>query len=238
VSSDVKTLIWDFDGTLGYRTGGMFGGALREVVHREAPALDVPIERFRPYLQSGFPWHTPDRPHPEIASAEQWWDALDPVFERALKGVGLGARQAHALAKQVRHVYPDPERWRLFDDTMPTLGRLSAQGWTHVLLSNHVPELPRILHHLGLLPQIASVLNSADTGYEKPHPQAFRLALEAMGSVTAVWMIGDSYSADVAGAEAAGVPAILVRRHHAGARHYCDGLAQVETILNKVREHR
>ena len=234
MSSDVKTLIWDFDGTLGYRTGGMFGGALREIIRRQAPTLDVPVEHFRPYLRSGFPWHTPDRPHPEIGSAEQWWDALDPVFERALAGVGLGAHQARALAKQVRHVYPDPERWQLFDDTIPTLGRLSARGWTHVLLSNHVPELPRILHHLGLLPQLANVLNSADTGYEKPHPQAFRLVLEAMDSLTAVWMIGDDYGADVAGAEAVGVPAILVRRYHAGARYYCDGLAQVLTIVDKI----
>jgi putative hydrolase of the HAD superfamily len=234
VSSDVKTLIWDFDGTLGYRAGGMFGGALREVIHREAPALDVAVDQFRPYLRSGFPWHTPDRPHPEIVTSEQWWDALDPVFERALRGVGCDAGQACTLAKRVRRVYPDPLCWRLFDDALPTLDQLSARGWTHVLLSNHVPELPRILHHLGLEPRIASVFNSADTGYEKPHPQAFHLVLEAIGSVVAVWMIGDSYEADTVGAESMGIPAILVRRHHAGARYYCDELAQVLTVVGEV----
>jgi putative hydrolase of the HAD superfamily len=234
VSGDVKTLIWDFDGTLGYRAGGMFSGALREIIRQEAPALDVPTEHFRPYLRAGFPWHTPDRPHPEITSAGQWWDALDPVFERALGSVGLDAHRSRTLAKQVRHVYPDPERWRMFDDTMLALGRLSARGWTHVLLSNHVPELPSILDHLGLLPQIAGVLNSAETGYEKPHPQAFRLALEATDGPTAVWMIGDNYEADVVGAEAVGLPAILVRKHHADAIHYCDDLHQVVAIVDRV----
>ena len=39
MSRDVKALIWDFDGTLGYRAGGMFGGALREIIRREAPEL-------------------------------------------------------------------------------------------------------------------------------------------------------------------------------------------------------
>jgi putative hydrolase of the HAD superfamily len=234
VSRDVKTLIWDFDGTLGYRAGGMFSGALCEVVHQEAPALDVAVDQFRPYLRSGFPWHTPDCPHPEIVTSEQWWNALDPVFERALRGVGCDADQACALAKRVRRVYPDPLRWRLYDDAIPTLDRLSARGWTHVVLSNHVPELPQILYHLGLLPRIASVFNSADTGYEKPHPQAFRLALEAMGSVTAVWMIGDSYEADVVGAELMGIPVILVRRFHAGARYYCGGLAQVPAVVDQV----
>jgi putative hydrolase of the HAD superfamily len=234
VSSDVKTLIWDFDGTLGYRAGGMFGGALREIIHQEAPTLDVAVDQLRPYLRSGFPWHVPDRPHSEIVTSEQWWDVLDPVFERALRGVGLGADQACALAKRVRHVYPDPLRWRLYDDAISTLDQLSARGWTHVVLSNHVPELPRILYHLGLLPRLASVFNSADTGYEKPHPQAFRLVLEAIGSVTAAWMVGDSYEADVVGAESMGIRAILVRRHHADARRYCDELAQVLAIVGQV----
>ncbi len=33
--------------------------------------------------------------------------------------------------------------WELFDDTLPALDQLSADGWSHVVLSNHVPELPR-----------------------------------------------------------------------------------------------
>ena len=74
----MRTLIWDFDGTLGYREGGMFGAALLEVVRQTAPGADVTQGQIRPYLQSGFPWHTPERPHLEIASSEPWrvWGSM------------------------------------------------------------------------------------------------------------------------------------------------------------------
>jgi putative hydrolase of the HAD superfamily len=210
----------------------MFSAALAEIARRESPDLGVTADQLRPYLQSGFPWHTPSRPHLDIASAAQWWEALRPVLERAFREVGFDKTQAPSLARRVRGVYSDPARWRLFDDVIPTLVRLSSQAWTHVLLSNHVPELPEIIRHLKLGPYLAGVFNSAETGYEKPHPQAFLNVLEAIGSPTAVWMIGDSYAADVSGAEAVGIPAILVRRTHMEARYTCDQLAQVPRIVS------
>jgi putative hydrolase of the HAD superfamily len=228
----MRTLIWDFDGTLGYREGGTFSAALAETARRESPDSGVTADQLRPHLQSGFPWHTPNRPHLDITSAAQWWDALRPVLERAFREVGFDETQACSLARQVRGVYSDPARWRLFDDVIPTLVRLSSQGWTHVLLSNHVPELSEIVHHLKLGPHLTGIFNSAETGYEKPHPQAFLNVLEAIGSPTAVWMIGDSYAADVSGAEAVGIPAILIRRTHVEARYTCNQLAQVPMIVD------
>lgn len=55
-------------------------------------------------------------------------------------------------------------------------------------------------------------MNSAKTGYEKPHSEAFVLARRIAGDPATIWMVGDNPRADVAGAEAAGIPAILVRR--------------------------
>ena len=154
-------LIWDFDGTLGYREGGMFGASLLEVVQWIAPEAAVTHDQIRPYLQSGFPWHMPERPHVEIESSEQWWEQLYPIFERALKGVGFDASQARSVAREARAVYTNPERWFLFDDVLPTLDLLAAKGWCHVILSNHVPELGNIVRHLSLEAHIARVFNSA-----------------------------------------------------------------------------
>ena len=44
-------------------------------------------------------------------------------------------------------------------------------------------------------------------------------------------MIGDSMVADIMGAAAAGIPGILVRKHHADALYQCDDLLQVPIIL-------
>jgi putative hydrolase of the HAD superfamily len=228
-------LIWDFDGTLAYRPGG-WSAALLEVIHLEASTCAVTAEQQRPHLQAGFPWHTPERPHPAITSADQWWNAVEPVFERAFTAIGIDAPQAQRMAIQVRQVYPHPARWRLFDDTLPTLDRLSAQGWSQVILSNHVPELPAIIRHLQLGPYIDHIFNSAQTGFEKPHPQAFRHALAALDEVATVWMIGDSLQADITGATRAGIPAILVRTHHSEARYCCSELSQVVDILGRMGE--
>jgi putative hydrolase of the HAD superfamily len=226
-----KLLIWDFDGTLAYRRGGMWAAALVEVIREADPGLPVTEAQLRPYLQSGFPWHSPHQPHPELASSDVWWRSLEPLFEWALQGVGLTPGRARQMALRVRDVYADPERWRLFDDVVPALESLSARGWAHALLSNHVPELRAIVRHLGLMPYLAGVFNSAETGYEKPHPAAYRSVLAAFGHPLKVWMIGDSYRVDIAGAGAVGVRGILVRKPDARTEWFCPGLAPVVRIV-------
>ena len=227
----MKTLIWDFDGTLGYREGGMFGASLIEAIEQEAPGWDGDREALRPYLQSGFPWHTPERPHPHIRTASDWWEMLCPVFGRALQGVGIDRGRARTMVRQARAIYVDPTRWRLFPDVVPTLTQLSAQGWTHQILSNHVPELPNIVGHLGLSAWISTVHCSAQIGYEKPHPEAFRHVLSALPPGADVWMIGDSMQADVIGAEAQGIEAILVRKSDPRAARYTDWLGGVADLV-------
>jgi putative hydrolase of the HAD superfamily len=233
----MKLLIWDFDGTLGYREGGAWTASLFEVLQREAAESGVTYEQLRVQMQSGFPWLEPEEPHLHLSTAELWWAALEETFARAYREVGFEAVQAQTLAGKVRPTYLNPARWRRFDDVVPVLDALTADGWTHFVLSNHVPELTDILRAVGLTAHFARVFNSADLGYEKPHPRIFELALDEMhvGEIGrwagSVWMVGDSYRADVRGAEAAGIPAILVRRHHPDALRFAESLAEVPAIL-------
>ncbi len=249
-----RVLIWDFDGTLARREG-MFSGTLLEILLEEAPALvdaargdlielhetiDREIlesylkDRIRPHLAAGFPWHTPETTRPAGRSSQEWWDELDGVFELAFAAVGADPESALRMARSVRRRYPLLERWRLYDDTIPALTSLSALGWRHVILSNHVPELGAIIAGLGLDRYLDAIFNSAVSGYEKPHPLAFRSVLEAVGNGTC-WMIGDSVTADVGGAESVGIPAILVRSRHEGVR-FCR--LDLSTIANIVEEER
>jgi putative hydrolase of the HAD superfamily len=228
-----RTLLWDFDGTLGYRLGGRWSGALLEVIARAAPGAAVTAAQLQPYLQTSFPWLAPDRPHPGIRSAGEWWRALQPVFEAAFAGVGFAPPRARSMAHQVRAIYTDVARWRLFDDALPALAALSSLGWSHAILSNHVPELRHIAAALGLAPYLDRIWNSAETGYEKPHPRAFQMVLEGLDGPGAVWMIGDDPRADVAGARAAGIPAILVRSADPGAEYACDSLHGVAAIVGR-----
>jgi putative hydrolase of the HAD superfamily len=112
------------------------------------------------------------------------------------------------------------------------LQTLSERGWEHLLLSNHVPELRDVLKVLGLDQHLSAVFNSAETGYEKPHPQAFRAVLEYTGYKDPLWMIGDNYAVDILDAERMGIPnGILVRKPHPAAPIFCADLWQVLGIL-------
>jgi len=228
----MRYLLWDFDGTLGFRDGGAWTAALLETLNLAMPGHAVTLEQLRLYTHTGYPWHLHDQPHPHLTSAEMWWGALHPVLMKAYRGVGLDESVAWALAHQFRAVYLNPNRWRLFDDVLPVLDVLSSGGWMHAILSNHVPELGDIVQHLGLTSRIAFLFNSAETGYEKPHPRAFQIALEKLPDAETVWMIGDNFTADVQGAEAVGLPAILVRRHHSQTRYFCETLHGIELIVS------
>ena len=231
----MKLLIWDFDGTVGYRDGGAWSATLDEIARSESPGAEVAIERTSENLQSGFPWHTPSRTHLDIESADAWWAALEPVLVRTFEGFGFPTSQAHRLSSRVRWVYTDPDRWRLYDDTLSVLRHLAGQGWTHVLLTNHVPELGVIVGHLKLDELLTAIFNSAEMGYEKSHPQAFRQVLDRFPEATEVWVIGDSMSVDIRGAAAAGIPAILVRKFHGDALHYCRTLTGIGAIVDGPR---
>ena len=113
----------------------------------------------------------------------------------------------------------------LFDDTLPALAELRRAGWRHVILSNHVPELPALVDGLGLAGVVDLTLSSATIGFEKPNPQAFAHARRACGDPDELWMVGDNPVADIDGATRAGIPAILVRRDGA------PGLAAVVSRL-------
>lgn len=236
-----RWLIWDFDGTLAYRDQG-WSGAVLEVLRREVPGCGATCEEVSAFLQSGFPWHTPERGHPELGTADAWWAVLVPVFEQAICGVlrdGMTRERARKLAERVRAVYLEAKAFRVYSDTVPALEALADCGWRHALFSNNVPELEALLEQLDLRRHFAHVFNSAMIGFEKPHAEAFAYVLASLGCQSkaatekreGVWMIGDSITADVAGATAAGIPSILVRRHHAAAKHYCETLTEIAGVV-------
>lgn len=175
--SQERFLIWDFDGTLGYREGG-WAGILLEVLESRLPGNKTTANDLRPFLRSGFPWHRAELSTGKRLDPAVWWSQLTPIFETAfVKGAGLDVQEARRLAPMAREVCADPSGWRLFDDSRSALQDLTLRGWSHIILTNHIPEFRQIVDSLGLLPHFRLVFNSAETGYEKPHPEAFLIAL-------------------------------------------------------------
>lgn len=207
-----RLILWDFDGTLAFRPG-LWSGCVIEVLDAHEPGHSLAAEHIRAGMRGWFPWHTPDEPHTHLADAESWWAPIQGRIADILREGGLPERRAVELAEAVRRRFIDPAcDWALFEDTLATLERARAAGWRSAVLSNHVPELPAIADALGLFSHVEAIFTSAAIGYEKPNPEIFRIALAELGDPGQVWMVGDSPAADVGGAEALGIPAVLVRR--------------------------
>ena len=81
------------------------------------------------------------------------------------------------------------------------------------MVSNWDVSLHVVLKRLGVAQLVDAVLTSAEAGVRKPAPGIFHRALELAG-VEAVKArhVGDSLQEDVAGARAAGIEPILIRR--------------------------
>jgi putative hydrolase of the HAD superfamily len=91
------------------------------------------------------------------------------------------------------------------------LGRFRELGLQLVVVSNSDGTVERGLEAAGLRGFFDIVLDSAVVGFEKPDPRFFEHALERAGATASrVVHVGDLYHADVTGARAAGVHAVLL----------------------------
>lgn len=218
-------MLWDFDGTLAHRPG--WSDTLVAALDEVLPGHGVAVDAVRPGLRDGFPWHAPSVGH-SFATADAWWDALAPLLVGACTAAGA-CGDLSGLVAAFRAAYLDPSCWTVYDDVAPALDALS--GWRHVIVSNHVPELPALVRALGL--PVDAVVTSAAVGWEKPNPRIFSAALSAAGSPEEAWMVGDNVVADVRGAEAVGLPAVLVRRFSADVERYAPGLAEAVAFIGR-----
>jgi putative hydrolase of the HAD superfamily len=131
---------------------------------------------------------------------------------RARGEAGREALAAELLPVLAQRRGPPDELWRFVLPGVPeALARLRALGLRLVVVSNSDGSVERLLTELGLRAPLHAVMDSALVGHEKPDPRIFERALEAAGSPRErVVHVGDLFHADVAGARAAGVHAVLL----------------------------
>ena len=104
-------------------------------------------------------------------------------------------------------------RFRAYPDAAPALKQLRADGHRLVVVSNWDASLHERLQETGLAPLVDGAIASAELGHAKPDGAIFAHALGLAGApVGAALHAGDSPDADVEGALAAGLRAVLVAR--------------------------
>ena len=133
-------------------------------------------------------------------------DRCAEVLRNALGLRGLDHVQARRIMLASLRFEPVPE-------ALEVLARLRDRGHPMLIVSNWDSSLPQWLAHTGLLNLVDGVVTSASAGSAKPDPGIFEHALQ-LAAVRAdqTVHVGDSLENDVAGARAAGIRPVLIRR--------------------------
>jgi len=125
---------------------------------------------------------------------------------------GRGPRVATA-ARRIYEQWATNHHFEMYDDVADVLANLADQGLKIGAISNSHRSLDAFTAHFRLSEVITTAVSSAEHGYMKPHPSIFNSALERAGVAPAEsLMVGDSVKADIEGALAVGMRAILLRR--------------------------
>lgn len=127
----------------------------------------------------------------------------------------MGGRGPNVVraAREIYEQWAGNHHFEMYDDVEPALRALVDRGLTVGVISNSHRSLDAFRDHFALGGLIHAAVSSFEHGYLKPHRSIFDEALDRAGADrSSSVMVGDSLRADVHGALAAGMRAILLRR--------------------------
>jgi HAD superfamily hydrolase (TIGR01549 family) len=104
-----------------------------------------------------------------------------------------------------------PRREHCPDQIRRIVRRLFNAGYHLAAISNRDGDLSPVLAAHGLDAYFAFTLSGGRAGTYKPNPEIFRIALNTLGvAPAATLVIGDSYHADIVGAQEVGITGVLL----------------------------
>jgi putative hydrolase of the HAD superfamily len=156
----------------------------------------VVSDRFMEAARGGELWST---------SADRSREFWASIYRSLLAEMGLPF--GDGLAQALYRTFTDLGNYRLFDDAVPILERLRADGFRLGLVSNFEEWLERLLESLGVSEFFEIQV------YEKPDTRLFKLALDRMNAEpdTSVY-VGDHPYFDIEPAQSIGMFAVLIDR--------------------------
>jgi putative hydrolase of the HAD superfamily len=200
----VRAVLFDLDDTL-FDHRHCAGAALRHVFDVHQCAACVSFADF----EAAHAAHLEELHHEVLAGRLGIDEARRERFRRLFAGAGVaaGAEDVHRAALAYRRGYLAARR--AVAGAADLVCRIRALARVGIVSNNLLEEQREKLRACGLDACIDVLVVSEEAGVSKPDPRIFRLALERLGCGPAdAVMIGDSWSADVRGALAAGIRAI------------------------------
>ncbi len=176
---------------------------IAEVAHEIAGEIEPGVDRYRQFPGG---------------QDEYWQHFSSRVLERAT-GAPISAEIAAGAVGKLGAAFLQPAAWQVFDDVVPALQALQADGVRLGIVSNWDSRLPHLLEQLELSSYFDYVGVSHLEGFEKPDPRLFEVVLGQMKiEHRNVLHVGDVPELDRAGADRAGIDSLLVDRYGRLAR--------------------
>ena len=155
----------------------------------------------------------------EAARDKDLWTTSPEASARFWKSVyvqmldELAIASPNGLVDTLYATFTDQRNYAIFDDVMPTLDALEADGLAIGIVSNFEAWLEELLRRLGVRDRFQAVVISGIEGIEKPDPRIFMLGLELLGlKANEVVYVGDNPEFDVAPPAALGMTPVLIDR--------------------------
>jgi len=150
-----------------------------------------------------------------------WW----MFYSQLLEEIGL---VDDTVRDQLVSTIRQSANWDIIPSaTRERLQRIGARYQISVI-SNADGKIADVLGRCGIADCFCTITDSGLVGYEKPHPEIFRHALQTMNAAPAESLyVGDMYSVDYLGATGAGMRGVLM--DVTGAYHE-RGVPRVESL--------
>lgn len=139
---------------------------------------------------------------------------------------------------QSEHSFFAANNAMLYDDVIPTLQQLKDAGLKLAIVSNWDTPLHPLTERLGIAHYFDAIVASHDARVRsaKPDPGIFHYALAAVGVVPEEAVhVGDTYEADIVGAQGVGIRPILIDRYEMHADIWSETireLAELQALLH------
>jgi putative hydrolase of the HAD superfamily len=133
-----------------------------------------------------------------------WW----MFYSQLLSELGL---QDDAVLDQLVTSIRNSANWDTIRPGTPAQLQEIGERYHIAVISNADGKIEEVLQRCGIARCFRTITDSGLVGYEKPHPEIFRLALKSMNAAPGESLyVGDVYSVDYLGATDAGMQAILM----------------------------
>ncbi len=207
----VSTVFFDMGGTLAGLNPGYDA-----VYHRvfQKAGYDLPLDEVERAISYSWAIVTEQDETAEYINTLEGTRAWQrEVEERVMERLNIHPHVREEIFWGIIQAFEDPATYQLYPDALSTLETLKQAGYRLAIISNWSWHLPELCETLGLTPYFEQIFTSARLGYAKPHPAIFKSALAGLNVTPEESIhIGDSYRADILGANRAGIQPLWLLR--------------------------